>query len=117
MKLLADESVDHPIVVQLRREGHEVLSIAELSPSITDREVLERANAEQALLLTGDKDFGELVFRQGLLHYGVVLLRLSGAPAAEKASLVSGVFRDHAEKLPAAFTVVSRSMVRIRQRL
>ena len=82
MNLLADESVDGPVVERLRQEGHEVVYVAEISPSVVDEEVLQRANTSAALLVTADKDFGELVFRQGRLHAGVVLLRLAGLPPA-----------------------------------
>ena len=78
MKFLADESVDRPIVERLRQEGHQVLYIAELKPGMPDDAVLNLANHETALLLTTDKDFGELVFRQRLHMYGVVLIRLAG---------------------------------------
>jgi predicted nuclease of predicted toxin-antitoxin system len=64
LNILADESVDGPIVKRLRQEGHTVQYIAEMTPGITDDMVLELANQEAALLLTADKDFGELVFRQ-----------------------------------------------------
>ena len=60
MNLLADESVEREIVERLRAEGHDVVYIAELAPSITDDEVLDEANARSALLVTGDKDFGEV---------------------------------------------------------
>jgi predicted nuclease of predicted toxin-antitoxin system len=63
MNILADESVDRQIVERLRQDGHEVLYIAEMEPSIEDDLVLERANERSALLVTADKDFGELVFR------------------------------------------------------
>lgn len=54
MKLLADESVDGPVVERLRKERHEVIYVAELSPSIGDEEVLEQANTQAALLVTAD---------------------------------------------------------------
>lgn len=63
MNLLADEGVDRPIVEKLRREGHTVAYIAEMSPGIDDDTILDQANVNNALLLTLDKDFGELVFR------------------------------------------------------
>ncbi len=63
MNLMADECVDQQIVDRLRGEGHKVLYIAEMAPSIPDEKVLENANQNNALLLTADKDFGELVFR------------------------------------------------------
>ena len=63
MNLLADESLDYQIVYQLRQDGHVVWYVAEMDPGIADDLVLELANRESAVLLTADKDFGELVFR------------------------------------------------------
>ena len=63
MNLLADESIDRQIVERLRQDEHDVLYIAEVEPSISDNIVFDRANEKFALLLTGDKDFGEIVFR------------------------------------------------------
>lgn len=116
MNLLADESVDRPVVERLRQEGHDVVYVAELAPSITDEEVLRQANDRSALLLTADKDFGELVFRQGRVHAGVVLVRLAGLTAAAKAETVASVFQDRAADLNGAFSVISPGVVRIRRR-
>ena len=63
MNFCADESVDHPIVERLRTDGHDVLAVTEMAPSIPDETVLAQANQRGDLLLTGDEDFGELVFR------------------------------------------------------
>lgn len=63
MNLLADESVDQQIVARLRRDEHAVSYVAEMSPSISDDVVLQQASAAGLLLVTADKDFGELVFR------------------------------------------------------
>ena len=63
MNLVADESVDGPSVERLRQDGHAVFYIAELDPGIDDDAVLDEANRSGALLITSDKDFGELVFR------------------------------------------------------
>ena len=68
MNLFADESVDRPVVERLRQDSHDVAYVAELAPSITDDEVLRNANDRSAVLVTADKDFGELVFRQGAIH-------------------------------------------------
>jgi predicted nuclease of predicted toxin-antitoxin system len=114
MNLVVDESVDRAVVERLRQEGHGVVYVAELSPSITDDEVLQQANDRGGLLVTADKDFGELVFRQGRVHAGVVLLRLGGLPNAVKADLVAEVCRDRATDLPGAFSVISPGAVRVR---
>jgi hypothetical protein len=66
--------------------------------------------------LTADKDFGELVFRQGRVHAGVILLRLAGLTVGAKAETVAQVFQDRAAELVGAFSVISPGMVRIRRR-
>ena len=78
MRLLVDEGVEARIVQRLRGEGHDVDYVAELAPGITDDDVLDRANTGQRVLVTGDKDFGELVFRLRRIASGVLLVRLSG---------------------------------------
>ena len=103
MNLLADESVDAPIVERLRTDGHSVAYVAEMSPSIANEEVLERANTDPCPLVTADKDFGELVFR------------LPGLSPAFKAAIVSDAIRLHGSKMLRAFTVISPGMVRIRR--
>lgn len=115
MNLLADEGIDRQIVERLRRDGHEALYVAEMDPSISDNDVLNRANEQNALLVTADKDFGEMVFHQNLLAAGgVVLIRLAGLSPERKAEIVSRVFRDRSVELPKAFSVISPSGVRIR---
>jgi len=114
MNLLADESVDGPIVESLRRAGHRVWYVAEMEPGTPDDMVLDLANREGSLLLTADKDFGELVYRQHRLMPGVVLVRLAGLSPTEKAGVVASVVDEHAAELPQAFTVITRNAVRIR---
>jgi predicted nuclease of predicted toxin-antitoxin system len=75
MKLVADENIVQPIVTRLRQEGHEVIYIAEMAPSILDDAVLDIANQGVAILLTDDKDFGELVYRQHQQTLGAVRIR------------------------------------------
>jgi predicted nuclease of predicted toxin-antitoxin system len=115
MNFLADESVDFPIVERLREDGHVVFAIAEMSPSISDDEVLDLANAQVMLLVTGDKDFGELVFRLKRVTHGVVLVRLLGVLATTKAEIVSSVIREHGNEMVGCFTVIEPGNVRIRR--
>ena len=114
MNLLADESVDGPIVDHLRQDGHHVWYVAEMEPGVSDEDVLELANKEESLLLTADKDFGELVFRQGRSMPGIVLIRLAGVAPSRKAEIVASVIRERARELPHAFTVITPRLVRIR---
>jgi predicted nuclease of predicted toxin-antitoxin system len=115
MNFLADESVDFPIVEKLREEGHSVLAIAEMSPSISDDDVLEIANSQVMLLVTGDKDFGELIFRLNRVALGVILVRLLGLSAATKAKMVSDAIRKYGSEMEGCFTVIGPGNVRIRR--
>jgi len=115
LKLLADENVDRPIVARLRAEGHAVIHVLELAPGIPDSEVVSLAARESALLLTADKDFGELMFRQRRVAQGVVLMRPSGLSPELKAALVASALREHAAELPVNFAVITPGGVRIRK--
>jgi len=115
MNFVADESVDRPIVERLRQEGHQVSYIAESGPGMSDDDVLHLANQETALLLTADKDFGEMVFRQRLHMHGVVLIRLAGLTPVRKAEIVTLAVREHLKELPRSFAVIMSGIFRIRR--
>lgn len=116
MNLLADEGVEAPIVARLRQDGHEVVYVAELEPGISDDLVLGRANELGALLLTADKDFGELIFRLRRIHAGVILMRLAGLSLDAKADLVAAAIQARGAQFKAAFTVISPGVIRLRPR-
>jgi predicted nuclease of predicted toxin-antitoxin system len=115
LKVVADESVDRQIVERLRLDGHDVLFIAELDPGIDDETVLDHSRRANAVLLTADKDFGELVFRQHLVHSGALLIRLAGLKPDLKAELVATTFKQHANELSAGFAVLSSRALRLRK--
>jgi predicted nuclease of predicted toxin-antitoxin system len=97
---LADESVDRQIVDRLREEDHTVRYVAEMEPGISDDTVLRLANERADLLLTADKDFGELVFRQGRFTWGILLVRLAGMSPIEKGQLVAAAVSQHGLPFP-----------------
>lgn len=94
-----------------------MLSVREDHIGIADDEILRLAEAENAVILTYDTDFGELVFRYSLKSRGVILLRLSALNLAEKIDLSILAIREHESELENAFTVVSENSVRIRKSL
>jgi predicted nuclease of predicted toxin-antitoxin system len=113
LRIVADESVEGPTVSALRAAGHSVLFIAETSPGIEDAEVLGIARREQALLLTGDKDFGELVFRNRETHSGILLIR-SLDEAEENAANTVAAIQQHGPDLLNRFSVLMGRALRIR---
>jgi predicted nuclease of predicted toxin-antitoxin system len=115
--LYCDEGVDHEVVARFRTAGFETHYVAELSPRLPDELVLQEANALGALLITMDKDFGELVFRMGQISTGVLLVRLHELTPSERAEVVCAAVLAHQDELPGAFSVLSASKLRIRPRM
>ncbi len=115
MNFVADEGVDYCMVERLRQDGHRVWYVAEMAPSISDDTVLDIANREGALLLTADKDFGEMVFRQRRFSGGIILVRLAGVSAARKAEIVAAAISRCQSKLVGDFTVIAPGICRTRR--
>ena len=115
MRFVADENIEAEIVQRLREEGHQVWFVAEIARGIVNGAVLELANQQQAVLLTSDKDFGELLFREKRFSRGVVLLRVPEQRSPmEKAEIVSKAVREYGEQLLGAFAVITPRSTRIR---
>ena len=78
MKFLLNENIDPKLAHGLRAKGCDATSIRELFPGAADEAVLQMAVAEERILVTHDKDFGELAFHRGLpAQCGVVLFRIT----------------------------------------
>lgn len=116
MKILADEGVDKPIVEALRVTGFDVDYILETFQGANDEFILKMSYEQGRVLLTQDKDFGELVFRLGQIHYGVILIRLQGAPPNEKAEIVTKLLLQYHHEVVDSFTVIQPNAIRIRKR-
>jgi predicted nuclease of predicted toxin-antitoxin system len=115
MRFLADEGVDGGIVKTLRDEGHDVRWTAEELEGQKDAVVLAAAVKDARILITEDKDFGELVFRQQLHHRGVVLIRVEGVANVRKGQIVAQAIREHESQLAGAFTVIQPATIRMRR--
>lgn len=114
MRLCANENVPGDCVEALRQRGHDVLWIREQARGSNDDSVLVRAQAEGRLLITFDKDFGELVFRRGkLASRGVVLLRIRKPSADFLARRVPLILESTAE-WEGHFAVVDEFSIRLR---
>jgi hypothetical protein len=112
-QIVADENVDFRIISHLRQLGFNVYSIAEQQPSITDEAVLITACEMDALLISGDKDFGFLVFRLQLPHRGILLIRIDEAEL--KIPAVAQAISEYYSELHYKFSVLNGNKLRIRQ--
>jgi predicted nuclease of predicted toxin-antitoxin system len=114
MRLLANENFPGLAVETLRRLGHDVAWVRQDAPGSSDRQVIARATAEDRLLLTLDKDFGELAFHAGLpASSGVVLVRVVPPTPARVTRLVERLFSAHAD-LRGEFVVLQEDRIRRR---
>ena len=114
MNILADECCDAPLIQPLREEGYDVFYVLESLPGANDDDILNRAFVENRLLLTEDKDFGELVYRLQKPTCGVVMLRFDEADHAHKLSRLRELLENSADRLPGAFVVLEANKTRIR---
>lgn len=114
MRFLADENISRRVIETLRSAGHEIYSIAENSPGISDRNVLSVAFARGAIIITEDQDFGELVIRNRLPASGVILLELDRLSSAAEAKRVAGVVTSLAQRLSGHLVVVAPDRTRLR---
>ncbi len=114
MKLFADENVARAIVAQLRARGHDVLYASEELAGAPDTDWLSRADSEGRLILTSDKDFGDLIFRDGLTSHGVILTRLGDLPLAERLARLGRAWGTVEANPTGKFIVITPTKVRIR---
>ena len=116
MKFLADESCARPVIFALRQAGHDVLAIAEVAKGAVDEKVIERALSERRVLITEDRDFGELVYARGRQSAGVIFLKFhSRARRTKPAAVVEAVTKLGA-RLQDGFVVVEPGRVRLGRR-
>jgi predicted nuclease of predicted toxin-antitoxin system len=112
MQFLDDENVPAQVVHLLRKDGMDVTWILEEVPGLSDERVLEKAQHEVRVLITFDKDFGELARRQGLpAGAGVVPFRIPTRSPSEVAILVLRALRS-SDDWAGRFSVVTASGIR-----
>ena len=115
MKFLADAHVSHVVVAFLGEMGHDCTTASYLPAGLADEGVLAVAVSEQRILITADKDFGQLVFRDGLPVTGVLLMRLRHAiTEAERVERLRECWAEIVSLLPAHFVTVDQDSVRSR---
>jgi predicted nuclease of predicted toxin-antitoxin system len=117
VKLLADENVDAAVVAWLRAQGHDVRYAAEDVQATPDPEVLRIATEEGRVLITSDRDFGEIVFRMGQVAIGLILLRLHAASQDERLAMLLPHWPEVERRVAGAFVVVLQDRLRVRRLL
>lgn len=119
MRFLVDECTGPAVARWLRTQSYDVCSIYDEHPGMSDIEVVAKAFHEHRILITSDKDFGEMVYRDQQPHHGVILLRLRDERTAEKIAAVERVLLEHQRhhdpmQLVDAFVVVTERHIRVK---
>jgi predicted nuclease of predicted toxin-antitoxin system len=114
LKFLADECCDAGLVASLRDFGHDVKYVIEQKTGSSDDEVLTIAYNEGRILLTEDKDFGELVYRFRKPSLGIVLIRIDVRERHMKWPRLRSLIDNYAERLPGHFVVIHSNRYRFR---
>lgn len=114
MRLLANENFPGDAVDELRRKGHDVAWIRTDAPGSNDVEVLERAKAEARIIITFDKDFGELAFRERLpAPCGIILFRIA-QPSSSYVARYAAMAIESVPDPSGMFIIVQEGRIRIR---
>ncbi len=112
MRFLVDECTGPKVAEWLRGQGHEVFSVFDEARGMEDDDVLDKTYAENWILVTNDKDFGGMVFRERRPHRGVIFMRLEDERSANKIEVLRRLLELYEDKLPDQFVVVTESRVR-----
>jgi predicted nuclease of predicted toxin-antitoxin system len=114
MRFLANENFPIKSIKVLRKYGYDVISVSEDFPSVEDSEVILYAQQKRCVILTFDRDYGELIYHYGFFAFGVVYFRFEPEYPEEPAEQLLKILDLGEIELLNKFTVVERD--RIRQR-
>lgn len=108
MRFIVDECTGPAVARWLRQNEHDVFSVYEEARGLDDDSILQKAAAEDRILITNDKDFGEMIFRERKSHSGVILLR-----AENKIRVLKRLLERYADQISHSFVVTTETTVRI----
>ncbi len=112
IKFLANVNIEKPIIEFLLKKGWDVKSVVAIDKQMSDAAVCALANKEERIVLTNDKDFGEIVFFQKKVLYGVVLFRIKGQDVEEKITRLGNLLARHSNKIVNHFVVITNEKFR-----
>jgi len=114
LKFLVDVGVGKKVEKWLLENGYDVKSVRDINPKAKDSEILNLAVLESRMVITMDKDFGELVYNSGKLHSGVLILRLEDANGDQKVETVKRILSEYKDKIKNKFCVFQGGRLRIK---
>jgi len=113
MRFIVDECTGPNVANWISDNGYEVYSVFAQNRGMKDENIIEKANAENWIVITNDKGFGEMIFKNKKVHKGVILLRLRNERAKSKINCLENLFMNYLNDLERNFIVVTETSVRI----
>lgn len=113
--IIADENIDHSLILLLRKNGIDVLSIYEDFRGYSDSEVIELSKNPPRIILTEDKDFGEWVFSHNEKNISVILLRYNFNETLRMGEILCKVLTDESHSFWGTFSTITPTKLRIRK--
>jgi predicted nuclease of predicted toxin-antitoxin system len=113
--IIADENLERYWIELLRKKQYSVLSIAESHPQITDSEVAELARKHQGILITEDKDFGELIFAYGIPKLTIIFLRYDQPGYSQIENSVLETVEKYLNIETPYFITITKTKIRVRE--
>lgn len=113
--IIFDENVDKLLIERIKQLDIESISIREYNPGISDREVIELTKSKDGILITEDKDFGELVFSYNIKGCSVIFLRYDKVDYDQIIKNLIKVLNEHLNSPKHHFITINRKKIRIRK--
>ena len=114
LKFILDVGIGSKVWQYLIANGYDAKLITAINPSMSDSDILFIADNESRMVITMDKDFGELVYHSGKVHKGVLLLRLEDAMGEEKTAVMQFILDNFKDEIEGKFCVFKNGRLRIR---
>ena len=115
LKFLVDVGVGKNVEQYLLEKKYDTKAVRSLDQSMPDKEIIRLAALEKRIVITMDKDFGELVYHSGLDHCGILLLRLEDATGSEEQQVIANILEKYADNMEDHFCVYQNKKFRFRK--
>ena len=113
MKFLADVNVEKGVVEYLLEKNYDIKWIPDYNCEMSDEDLLHLAHIENRIIVTNDKDFGELIYLQKKISNGIILFRVKGQKSEEKVNLIKYLLENYGEKILNHYIVITEDKIRV----
>jgi len=114
LKFLVDVGVGRQVERYLQTQGYDTKTVRAIDCRMSDQDIIRFAVLENRMVITMDKDFGELVYHSGMEHSGILLLRLEDATGSEKVQVMAEILAKYSLQIPHKFCVFQNGKLRIK---